>query len=120
VLRYWGVMGCVLHPDLARVQARRLRALADGDAYSAIRAASAAALAGIGEARQALSVLLALLETDDDIARLEVMSRIEDLGWIDRVPRPLIRRIAEDKHTPRSAHVAQYWRTKRAWMFLPW
>jgi hypothetical protein len=49
------------------------------------------------------------------------MSRIEDLNWIDRVPRPVIRRIADARGTtPRSAHIAQYWRTRRSWMFLPW
>ena len=120
VLRYWGAVGCLLRPDLAAEQADRLRALALDDGYSAVRAAAAAALAASGEEEQALAVLLGLLETDDDIARLEVMSRVEDLGWIDRVPRALIRSIAEDQQTPRSAHIAQYWRTVRAWMFLPW
>jgi hypothetical protein len=120
VLRYWGAMGCVLHPELGRAQAEALRALSADDPFSANRAVAAAALAGIGADEQALAVLLELLDTDDDITRLEVMSRIEDLGWINRVPRPLIRRIAGDEQTYHSAHVAEYWRTRRAWMFLPW
>jgi hypothetical protein len=120
VLRYWATMGCVLHPQLGRAQAETLRALAADDPFSANRAVAAAALGGIGEDERALAVLLELLDTDDDIARLEVMSRIEDLGWIDHVPRPLIRRIARDGNTYHSAHVAQYWRTQRAWMVLPW
>jgi arylsulfatase A-like enzyme len=120
VLRYWGAMGCLLHPDLAREQAQALRELAADDPFSANRAAAAAALAGIGDTDAALAVLLELLKLDDDIARLEVMNRIEDLGWIDRVPRAEIRRIAADGQTYYSAHVAEYWRTQRDWMFLPW
>ena len=120
VLRYWGAMGALLHPPLAETQSAELRALARDDTHSAVRAAAAAALAGIGEEAAAEAVLLKLLESDDDIASLEVMNRIEDLGWIERVPRPLIRRIAGDADRPRSAEIAADWRSRRSWMFLPW
>lgn len=120
VLRWWALQGAALHPALARGEVARLRALATDDPHSAIRAAAAAALAGIGETAQAQAVLLDLLDTDDDIARLEVMSRVEDLGWIGRMPRALIRRLAKDPQAPRSAAVAAYWKTQRSWMFLPW
>ena len=123
VMRYWGLMGFVVHPQLAGEAADALRRISEDDPYPANRAAAAAALAGTdGGKAKALSVLLGLLELDDDLAVLEAMSRIEDLGWIDQVPMATVRLLADaPREHPWSERVAKYWRSERGWWrWLPW
>jgi hypothetical protein len=107
---------------MARDRIDVLRRMSVEDAYSANRSAVAAALAGVGDEATARKVLLALLDLDDDIAVLDAMSRIENLGWIDQVPFPTVRRLADARAAqPYSARVADYWRSPRSWRrWWPW
>jgi arylsulfatase A-like enzyme len=122
VIRYWGLMACIVHPDLASGAAETLRRISVGDAYPSNRAAAATALARGGDEAEARKVLLGLLALDNDFAVLEAMNRIEDLGWIDQVPMATIRQLIDARRErPWAARLADYWHSQRAWRrWLHW
>jgi len=93
VMRYWGANGCVILGKDAAPAKSGLEPLLD-DKFAATRVVAAKALAQIGELDRGLKSLLGIVErSNDDIVLLEALNALEDLGAVDQIPEPTLKRI---------------------------
>jgi len=110
VVRYWGAMGLLMVGEPARPVAGQLAALMRKDRSAAVRIVAAETLAHLGQAKEAVDVLAALVGSSAMTipARLQALNALTRLGPSARPALPALRAAAQVKneYLPNAANYA--------------
>lgn len=92
VVRYWGMTGCVILNEQAKSIVPKIKEMAANDPEISVRIAAAEALYGLQEVDEALSTLIAALDSDNMMARVQALNVLELMG---EAAKPALNKVRE-------------------------
>jgi N-sulfoglucosamine sulfohydrolase len=92
VVRYWAVTGLTILGDKAATAKTRLKSVLD-DSEISVRIAAAEALAKLGEKGLAVDALMAALKTGNQMARVQALNILDQLGPEARKAYPVVQEV---------------------------